>query len=169
MTIQGSADSTVSHLNMSDSASFEAAVRPHQTSMLRLAARLARRQQPEDVVQNALLRAWRYRGRFDERKGALSSWLLAITANEAFRMEHSSRRIPSWQSPEEQPSADDRLDVQEAVRRLSRRQRLAVDCHYYVGLSISETAAVMRCAEGTVKSTLADARESIRKTLEVGS
>lgn len=50
--------------------------------------------------------------------------------------------------------------------RLTPRQRLAVDCFYFVGLSVTETAAVMRCSEGTVKSTLSDARNRIRTILE---
>jgi RNA polymerase sigma-70 factor (ECF subfamily) len=36
-----------------------------------------------------------------------------------------------------------------------------------VGLSVADTAAVMGCAEGTVKSTLADARAKLRAMLEV--
>jgi RNA polymerase sigma factor (sigma-70 family) len=63
--------------------------------------------------------------------------------------------------------AEDRLDLHRALRRLSRRQRLAVDCFYFAGLSLAETAAVMACAEGTVKSTLADARGRLRTVLEV--
>ena len=44
------------------------------------------------------------------------------------------------------------------MTRLAPRQRLAIDCFYFVGLSLAETAAVMGCSEGTVKSTLSDAR-----------
>ncbi|TMK55831.1 MAG: RNA polymerase sigma factor, partial [Actinobacteria bacterium] len=48
---------------------------------------------------------------------------------------------------------------------LPPRQRLAVELHYFVDLDVAETAAVMKCAEGTVKSTLADARERLRSIL----
>jgi len=61
------------------------------------------------------------------------------------------------------------MDLGEAVSRLAGRQRLAVDCFYFVGLSVAETAAVMRCSEGTVKSTLADARKRLRSMLETGN
>ena len=64
-------------------------------------------------------------------------------------------------------SLDDRVDVEAAVARLAKRQRLAVDCLYFVGLSVAETAAVMGCSEGTVKSTLSDARKRLRLLLEV--
>ena len=64
-------------------------------------------------------------------------------------------------------SPDDRVDVEAAVARLPRRQKLAVDCFYFIGLSVAETAAVMGCSGGTVKSTLSDARKRLRLLLEV--
>lgn len=61
---------------------------------------------------------------------------------------------------------DERLDVEMAVAQLPARQRLAVDCYYFVGLTVDQTAAVMGCAAGTVKSSLSDARDRLRKLLE---
>jgi RNA polymerase sigma-70 factor (ECF subfamily) len=37
------------------------------------------------------------------------------------------------------------VDVEAAVARLAKRKKLAVECFYFVGLSVAETAAVMRC------------------------
>ena len=53
-----------------------------------------------------------------------------------------------------------------AVSHLSPRQRQAVNCFYFVDLSIMETAAVMRCSPCTVKSTLADARHRLKELLD---
>jgi RNA polymerase sigma factor (sigma-70 family) len=61
---------------------------------------------------------------------------------------------------------EDALDLTAALRELSARQRLAVNCFYYAGLTVDETAGVMRCSAGTVKSTLNDARAKLRKILE---
>ena len=58
------------------------------------------------------------------------------------------------------------LDLRSALRRLTGRQRLAVELYYYAGLPVAECALVMSCAEGTVKSTLAAARERLRADLE---
>ena len=57
------------------------------------------------------------------------------------------------------------VDLERALARLTSRQRLAVDLHYYLGLKLVEVAEVMRCSEGTVKSTLSDARGRLRALL----
>jgi RNA polymerase sigma-70 factor (ECF subfamily) len=143
-------------------------VRPHLPAMSRLAARLAPTGDRDDIVQEALTRAWQKRRQFDSSRGAPSSWLLAITAD---RARQARRRRPDAWLPAEVAgrvrTPDERLDVEHAVSRLPPRQRLAVDCFYFVGLSIADTAAVMRCSEGTVKSTLSDARQRLRPMLEV--
>jgi RNA polymerase sigma-70 factor (ECF subfamily) len=143
-------------------------VRPHVPAMARLAARLAPAGDRDDIVQEALTRAWQKRGQFDARRGAPGAWLLAITAD---RARQARRRPASALLPAEVVgrvrSPDDRLDIEYAISRLPPRQRQAIDCFYFVGLSVADTAAVMRCSEGTVKSTLSDARNRLKPLLEV--
>lgn len=143
-------------------------VQPHLPAMSRLAARLVPAGDRDDIVQEALTRAWRKRHQFDATRGTPSAWLLAITADQA---RQARRRRPlAWLSSDiagRVRSADDRVDVEYAVAQLPPRQRLAVDCFYFVGLSVADTAAVMRCSEGTVKSTLSDARNRLKPLLEI--
>jgi RNA polymerase sigma factor (sigma-70 family) len=68
-------------------------------------------------------------------------------------------------SPQSDGQTERDLDVERAVGKLSGRQRLAIELYYYLGLAVSETAAVMACSQGTVKSTLADARARLRAEL----
>ena len=145
-------------------------LRPHLAAMARLAARLAPDADRDDVVQEALTRAWRKRRQYDATRGTPSAWLLAITADQARQARR--RRRPLMLFPEVAArvrSSEDRVDVEYAVASLPPRQRLAIDCFYFVGLSVTETAAVMRCSEGTVKSTLSDARQRLRPLLEENS
>jgi RNA polymerase sigma-70 factor (ECF subfamily) len=143
-------------------------VRPQIAVMTRLAARLAPGADHEDIVQEALVRAWRKRQQFDPAKGSPAAWLCAIIADQARRARRRRRPFALLASiPARVRSTEDRLDVEYAVGRLAPRQRLAVDCFYFVGLSVSETASVMACSEGTVKSTLSDARNRLRSLLEV--
>jgi RNA polymerase sigma-70 factor (ECF subfamily) len=147
---------------------FAAWVEPELSKMSRLAARLAPNADRDDVVQEALVRAWRKRDHYDESRGTPATWLLAITADQARRARRRRRPLALVGEiivPGRSP--DDRVDVEAAVARLATRQKLAVDCFYFVGLSVAETAAVMGCSEGTVKSTLSDARKRLRLLLEV--
>jgi len=143
-------------------------VRPHLAGMHRLIARLAPGVDADDLVQEALVRAWRKRGQYDAHRGTAAAWLLAIAADQARQARRRHR--PSTHIADVSArvrSTDDVIDVEFAVATLPPRQRLAIDCYYFVGLSVIETAAVMGCSEGTVKSTLSDARHRLRPLLEV--
>ena len=145
-------------------------LRPHLPAMARLAARLAPDADRDDIVQEALTRAWRKRRQYDVRRGTPAAWLLAITADQARQARRRRRPLTLFADvPSRVPSTEDRVDVEYAVAGLPPRQRLAVDCFYFVGLSVAETASVMRCSEGTVKSTLSDARQRLRPLLEVST
>lgn len=150
-------------------AEFAVWVYPHLTKMWRLAIRMTSSADGDDVVQEALIRAWQARAQFDPDRGSPSAWLLAITADRARRVRRRAGILPVRLTETAATSAnpDVRLDLDAAVHKLAPRQRLAVACVYYVDLSVAETAAVMRCSEGTVKSTLSDARARLRTMLEV--
>jgi RNA polymerase sigma-70 factor (ECF subfamily) len=151
-----------------DADDFAAAVEPHLPLLARVAGRLGPPEGRDDVLQEALLRAWAHRRQYDPAKAPLLTWLLTIVANEARRSRgrrRSTLPIPLTASVPEL-AEDVRLDLKAATANLPERQRLAVDCFYYIGLSTQQTAAVMGCSEGNVKSTLSDARKHLRLELE---
>ena len=150
-----------------DPGGFAAWVRPHLPAMARLAARLAAAADRDDVVQEALVRAWTKRRLYDPARGTAAAWLLAITADQAGKARRRAAAASRLVAPVPPAAPEPDLDLARAVAALPARQRLAVDCYYYAGLTVAETAAVMGCAEGTVKSTLADARARLRPLLEV--
>lgn len=153
-----------------DGAGFVDWVRPHLPAMARLAARLAVGADRDDVVQEALTRAWVKRHQYDGTRGTASAWLLAITADQARKAVRRLRPVAEIHEHDEavtRPDVEARVDVDHALGELTGRQRLAVDCYYFADLSIADTAAVMECSEGTVKSTLSDARARLRSLLEV--
>ena len=149
---------------------FEQWVAEHWSAMRRLAERLVGPADRDDVLQEALTAAWRSRGRFDPERGSARSWLLAITANHAKKaLRRARRREPRTVEPAvEDPSAVVRVDLQRAVRALPERQRLAVELVYFVDLTVADAAAVLGCAEGTVKSSLSAARTALRHSLGDG-
>lgn len=151
-----------------DSATFEQWLAPHWHAMTGLALRLAGPVDADDVVAEAVAAAWRLRDQFDQDRGTARTWLLTLTADHARRLHRRRPRIaiPTeiTDGPAPEASRGD-LDVARALRSLSHRQRLAVELFYYLGLPVNDIAAVMDCAPGTVKSTLADARTRLRTLL----
>jgi RNA polymerase sigma-70 factor (ECF subfamily) len=150
---------------------FGAWARPSVLAMTRLARRLAPHADPDDIVQDALTRAWQKRAQFDPDRGTPTTWLLAITADQARAARRANeRRLRIVDDGAELPDVGDAdrradLDLERAIRTLGERQQLAVHLHYFLGLTVDETAAVMDCAAGTVKSTLFDARARLRAVL----
>jgi RNA polymerase sigma-70 factor (ECF subfamily) len=133
----------------------------------------------EEVVQDAFVKAYRARGRF--RSGApFRPWLLAIVANEARNRRRAAGRRArlSLQLAEERPSRgaapspevallarEERAELLAAVDRLGEEQRAAVACRYFLGLSEAETAAVLGCRPGTVKSRVSRALARLEEEL----
>jgi RNA polymerase sigma-70 factor (ECF subfamily) len=154
-----------------DPASFAEWVQPALVAMARLARRLAPHADADDVLQDALARAWRKRANFDPDRGTPTTWLLAITADQAraarrSRLRHLRLVDETVTVPDVADTAHQAdLDLERAITQLAQRQQMAVHLHYFVGLTIEETAAVMSCSVGTVKSTLFDARSRLRAVL----
>ena len=159
---------------------YEQLVREHQVIAFRTAYVITgSAADAEEVVQDAFVKAYRARGRF--REGApFRPWLLAIVANEARNRRRSSARrarLP-LELAEERPSGgaapspevallarEERAELLAAVDRLGEEQRAAVACRYFLGLSEAETAAVLGCRPGTVKSRLSRALARLEEEL----
>jgi RNA polymerase sigma factor (sigma-70 family) len=163
-----------------DLESYDQLVREHQGIAFRTAYVITgSAADAEEVVQDAFVKAYRARGRF--RSGApFRPWLLAIVANEARNRRRSVGRRArlELQLAEERPSAgaapspevallarEERAELLAAVDRLGDEQRAAIACRYFLGLSETETAAVLGCRPGTVKSRLSRALARLEEEL----
>ena len=150
-------------------AEFDEWVRPHLNHMAHLASRLGGIDARDDLVQDALSRAWRRRETFDPERGSPRTWLLAIVAGEV-RRGWRRRPLPQPTFDDWRPGSDEsvgrKIDIERAVAELPPRQRLAVALHYFVDLRIDDCAEVMGCAPGTVKWLLHDARTRLQPLLE---
>jgi RNA polymerase sigma factor (sigma-70 family) len=162
-------DGTVDLLAELRTPEFDEWVAPHLDVMRRLAAVTAAGIDPDDIVQEALIRAWKKRSSFEPARGSARTWLLALTADQARRLRSRWR---TWELSDASTSvaaggdvtAD--LDLRRAIAALSPRLRQAV---LLVDLSVAEAARTMNCSEGTVKSTLSDARARLAPLLEDGN
>lgn len=140
-------------------------VEPHVATMTRFAALSVSAADRDDVVQEALTRAWQRWSTYDASRGRPLPWLLAIVSDQARRHRVRSPR-EVLMTPVHAAAADftpANLDLARAIARLTQRQRTAVQLHYLVDLDIETTAQVMGCAPGTVKATLHQARGRLRE------
>ena len=132
----------------------------------------------EDAAQEAFVKAYRALGRF--RDGSpWRPWLLAIVANEARnrlrsagRREHLAVRIARGATVAEAPAPDvaallseQRTELAEALAALDPAQRDAIVLRHVLDLSEAETAAVLGCRAGTVKSRVSRGLARLRETL----
>jgi DNA-directed RNA polymerase specialized sigma24 family protein len=66
------------------------------------------------------------------------------------------------------PGVDDVIDVRRALAELPPGQRAAVILRYWEDLPIAETAELLGCSEGTVKSQAAKGLAALRRLLAAG-
>jgi RNA polymerase sigma-70 factor (ECF subfamily) len=143
---------------------FTSWVEPHLAVLRRYAARRVAPVDADDVVQEALVRAWRRWSTYDDQRGAPLPWLLAIVADRARRHRARANR-PGVAAGLAVPPAPHDLDLERALARLPERQRQAVDLYYFADLDVATIAQVMGCAEGTVRATLHQARVRLRELI----
>lgn len=99
------------------------------------------------------------------RKAVVSAFL------DATRKRSSTER-PTDDHPERSSGEDvagsvaDRAALMAALARLPERQRACVVLRYFEELDVRETAAALRCSEGTVKSQTSRALASLRAMFE---
>jgi RNA polymerase sigma-70 factor (ECF subfamily) len=127
----------------------------------------------EDVVQEALMRAWRNRHTF-ELGTNLAGWLTMIVRN-TFYTSHRKRSHEVEDPDDAQaamlsvaPAQEDGLhlqDVQGALGQLTPEQRETLVLVVLNNLSYEEAAVAMGCEIGTVKSRLFRARERLTEVL----
>lgn len=141
------------------------------------AARLAARYVPigevQDAVQTAALAAWRARDTFDADRGSFRTWLLTIVAREAQRLSREATRRRDLArivaGLRIVPSGHDQtqgVDIAAALAHLTERQRQVVGLHYLADLPVTQVARLLGVSDGTIKSTLHDARIRLRHILD---
>jgi RNA polymerase sigma-70 factor (ECF subfamily) len=166
---------------------FDSLVRLHRPRVFRfLLASLRDRETAENLTQDCFIRAYQARGGF---RGASSvgTWFLQIAAN-LVRDHESSGRLKFWRRnlhsaadvadlapmiPDRQQSPEEQALIQEQVRAiwsaaadLPARQRTVFLLRFVEDMDLLEIAEVTGMKEGTVKTHLFRALQSVRARLE---
>ena len=139
-----------------------------RAACLREARRYVGAADAQDVVQEALLRAWRHRHRCRTPARPLP-WLLAITRREALRRRRASGASLADAAEHRDPAADDelvraavRVDAVRALRRLSAPERRLVALRYLLDWTHQDLADHFGISEVAVRVRLHRARRRLR-------
>jgi len=141
----------------------------------RLRSGFSERVAAEDVVQEALIRAWQLDARGEQIR-SLEPWMTAAATNlarsrwrtiraEDCALEKVARDRSTDPSDIFQMTAFSSLpgSLEFAIGQLSTRQGQVVALHYYGDLSVHAIAGRLGISEGTVKRTLHEARARLRR------
>jgi RNA polymerase sigma factor (sigma-70 family) len=115
----------------------------------------------EEVTQEAFyraLRSWPKVSKLDHPE----AWTMVVALNRGRdvvrRRRRDDEKAPFLFRTDVQGAMDsdvhDRMEIVDLLSKVSERQRAVLVLRYIAQLSVSEIAAVLHCAEGTVKSTL---------------
>lgn len=181
---QDSESDLVARAQGGDVAAFEEIVRRYQELAFRVAFTIVGSvSDAEDAAQDGFVRAYHALSRFRDGE-PLRPWLVTIVANAARTRRSTSARHPTLaldaaktstlddvaKSPEESMlGTEQQEELLAAVNGLRLEDRQVIACRYFLDLSEAETAALLGCARGTVKSRLSRALGRLRRRLQPAS
>ena len=171
------------YLALSREAAFDAVFDREKARLFHLAfSVLHDRAEAEDAVQETMWKAWRaWQTVRDERKR--NAWLTKICLRHCLRRKQRLDRSTPWDTTD--PDTADRgmapgllvgaaasisppvndPDLDRAYRNLPPKQRAAIVLHYHHGYTVEQTAEVMGCRAGTVRTHVQRALANLRKEL----
>ena len=142
-------------------------------------ARVAHRQEAEDLTNAIFEKAFAAIGRYQPSPAQFSTWLYTIARN-ALIDHYRKRRLPvepdadhellqatdPQGGPEEQLVADElRKVLYDAILGLTDDQRQVVGCRFFFNLSVHEVAQMLGKTEGAVKALQFRALERLHRKL----
>lgn len=136
----------------------------HQ-AMLRLAALLlGNRSEAEEVVQEAFLVVAEKWNEIENPGGYLRTAVIN-GSNQLLRRRQTAARHPLPRAEDLTTQLPETIELLDALRPLSDRQRQAIVLRYYLGLSDQEIATNLNCRPSSVRSHLRRGLRIVRKEL----
>jgi RNA polymerase sigma-70 factor (ECF subfamily) len=170
-----------------DPTAFEVLFKKYREQVARLVYSIAKDETlVDDIVQEVFLLVYRHLAKF-RHNAAFKTWVYRITVNESLRQ---VGRLKRWQplpegevEPSRLPSAlvvfdngdtpervlidgEQKRLVQRALDEIKPHHRTILVLYYLEDFSVQEIAEVLEIPEGSVKSRLFYARDSLRKALD---
>lgn len=151
---------------MADESDFDAFVEGRSPALLRSAYLLVQDEGlAEDLLQTALIKAWFAWGRIEDPEAYVRRIMVTTSASWWRRRWHRETPTEVPGEPRRGEREDEPADAQDlwvAIGHLPRRQRAVVVLRYMEDRSEVETASLMGCSVGTVKSQCSKALAKLR-------
>jgi RNA polymerase sigma factor (sigma-70 family) len=136
----------------------------------------------EDLLQETFLRVWRHAATYSPQAGSVRGWLFAILRNHAIdylrkqRQRTASKEVPlaeieydehfavadTW---EEVWRREEQAQLRQALGRLTEKQRMVLELSYFQGYTHTEIAALCKLPLGTVKSSMRQGLQALKREL----
>lgn len=160
--------------------SYKQLIEPVETLMMRSIWRIVRnREAAEDTLQDALITIWRKLERISSHPNP-RAFILKICVNAAYdslrkqgrRNRHEMKDLRNKDYVHSNSSVQEELEqkniqaeILDAVRRLPKKQALAVLMRIVQGLSYDDISQAMGCSEATVRGYVFKGRERLNRRL----
>ena len=179
MTVSGEQE-IIKKVKKGDLDAFGLIIQDYQSSVFNVCYRiLGNPQEAEDLTQEAFLRAYRQIARFDSKR-PFGPWMRTLAANLCYNHLNKARlnRVPlederdkikgdSRYSPEGALEINqEHRALYQAIWKLPKTQRIALELRHFQGLSYREMAEVMKLPLNTVRSHLYRGRQKLAELLE---
>lgn len=136
---------------------------------------LGDRNEAEDCVQEAFIRAWRSKGRYSSSRGSVRTWLFAIMRNLVIDALRARARRPAPSDPEKiewasEPVTEDlqileRLTLYEALATLSFEHRQVIAAVQLDGVGYQELSEQTGVPVATLRTRMYYGLRSLRSTM----
>jgi RNA polymerase sigma-70 factor (ECF subfamily) len=160
-----------------DMSAFRTLTERHLTSVTGIARRMLRDDaEAEDVAQEAFLRLWRAGTSLEVGNAGVKPWLRRVVSNLCIDRVRGRQRLTvveelpeQAEAPRQQAALEEKemqRRVDQALKKLPERQRLALTLFHYEGMSQVEVGAAMGISDEAVESLLGRARRQLKAELQ---
>ncbi len=128
----------------------------------------------EDALQEIFVQVYKSLSGFDPGKAAFTTWLYRVTFNHCLNQRRKKRPFtlpledisPALKSEFPGAQLAEEEIIQQAIAKLTDRQRAVVILRYFWELPYAEIAQILDVPLGTVKSRIDLALKTLRKVIE---